>query len=71
MIRRIVDDLRTKVTDQDNLIKTTVQNVTRDYLEKYKVTNDDGLDNGDRSPLTGYGSDNMQGADAGFDKTAQ
>ena len=42
MIENIVGDLKKRVTDQDSLIANTVQRVTRDYLDKYRVTNEDG-----------------------------
>lgn len=40
-IEGIVDELRHKVADQDSMIVNTVSNITRDYLDKYKVTSDD------------------------------
>lgn len=42
MIENIVGDLKKRVTEQDSLIANTVQRVTRDYLDKYRVTNEDG-----------------------------
>ena len=42
MIENIVGDLKKRVTEQDSLITNTVQRVTRDYLDKYRVTNEDG-----------------------------
>ena len=57
MIENIVGDLKKRVTEQDYLIANTVQRVTRDYLDKYRVTNEDG---------TARAGDHNNGAGPGY-----
>ena len=57
MIENIVGDLKKRVTEQDYLITNTVQRVTRDYLDKYRVTNEDG---------TARAGDHNNGAGPGY-----
>ena len=54
-IETLVVGLKRKVEDQSRFINTTVGQVTRDYLDKYKVTNEDG--GRDSSPNGGYASE--------------
>ena len=57
-IERIVEDLKEHVADQDTLITQTVSQVTHDYLEKYRVSDDGAAAGGNnKDALTGYGSD--------------
>lgn len=44
-IERIVSNLNTEVSEQDKLITSTISSVTRDYLDKYRISDQDGLDN--------------------------
>ena len=45
-IERIVNDLKSRVKDQDKLIGSTVTDVTKDYLEKYRMNDDDNVAHG-------------------------
>lgn len=72
-IENIVNNLKSQVIDQDNLIKGTISTITQDYLDKYRVS-EEGVDNNANSkgpgssPITGYASD-RQNADLGFDRS--
>ena len=61
-IENIVGDLKKRVTEQDYLIANTVQRVTRDYLDKYRVTNEDG---------TAGAGDHINGAGPGYTSEPQ
>lgn len=69
MIENIVGDLKKRVTDQDYLIANTVQRVTRDYLDKYRVSNEDGTAGaGDHNNGAGPGYTSDLQLDSGFDR---
>ena len=69
MIENIVGDLKKRVTEQDYLIANTVQRVTRDYLDKYRVTNEDGTAGaGDQNSGAGPGYTSDPQLDGGLDR---
>ena len=66
-IENIVDKLRLQVMDQDHLIKSTISTITQDYLDKYRVTEDEGVENGGTSKAAGgNGASNGQGTTTGY-----
>lgn len=69
-IEQIVSNLKDQVIAQDSLIKGTIKTITQDYLNKYRVTDQDGQDaNNSHNNLPGrHTSDNM--LDGGFERAA-
>jgi len=41
-IEQIANNLKLQVLEQDSLIRSTVSSITKDYLNKYRVTDHDG-----------------------------